>query len=142
MSKSAIGQRSRGQTTYLAVVVLVQSPVSAGVDLLVALVGSTAAQSGVHVHVVARHVQADQALEDNGPPGPSRAQEDQQARRGAAICHHVQHRAEGGRLVKIPGSIAIQCVQQTRHAIKERTGARMEGHIVEGGNGEDDTRVP
>lgn len=38
--------------TYLAIVVLVEGPVGFGVDLLVALVGSTDAQSGVHVHIV------------------------------------------------------------------------------------------
>lgn len=114
---------------------------STGVDLLVALIGSTAAQSRIHVHVVTRHVQADQALEDNGPPRPCGAQKDQQTRRGAAICHHIQNRAERGRLIEVSGSIAVQCVQQAGHAIKEGAGARMKGHIIEGGNGEHDSGV-
>lgn len=141
--KSAIGQLQRVRySSHLAVVVLVQSPVSTGVDLLVALVGSTTAQSGVHVHVVARHVQADQSLEDNGPPRPCGAQKDQQTRRGAAICHHVQDRTESGRLIEVSGSISIQCIQQTGHAIQDGAGARVKGHVVEGGNGEDDSGVP
>lgn len=79
----------------------------AGIDFLVALVLATAAQRGIHVHVVTGHVQRDQALEDNSPPRPGRAQKDQQARSGAAVCHHVQHRTKGGRLLEITGRITI-----------------------------------
>lgn len=94
-------------------VILVKDPAAAGVDLLVALIGTTHAQGGIHVHVVTGQVQADQTLEDDSPSGPGGAEEDDQARGCAAICHHVQHGAEGGRLVEITRRISIQCVKQT-----------------------------
>ena len=132
----------RATSSYLAVVVLVEHPVPVGVDLLVALVGPAHAQRRIHVHVVTGQVQRDQTLENDGPPGPGGAQEDQQARGGAAVRHHVQDRAESGRLVEIPRRISIQCIQQTRYAIKEGAGARVQRHVIEGCDGEDDAEVP
>lgn len=93
---------------YLAVVVLVENPASLGIDLLVAHVRAAHAESGVHVHIVTGHVQADQALEDDGPTRPRRAQEHQQTSSSATISHHVQHCAECSRLVEVSRSISIQ----------------------------------
>lgn len=62
--------------SYLAGVVLVHNPATARIDLLVALAGSAHAESSVHVHVVAGHVQADETLEEDSPSGPGGAQED------------------------------------------------------------------
>lgn len=127
---------------YPAVVVLVEDPAAAGVDLLMTLVGTTHTQRSVHVHVVTGQVQADQALKDDSPSGPGGAQEDNQARSRAAVGHHVQHGAEGGRLVKVTRCISIQCVEQTRHAVQKRTCARVEGHIVEGRESKDNSEIP
>lgn len=91
-------------------VVLVENPAAAGIDLLVALVGSTHAESRVHVHVVTGHVEADQTLEDDCPTRPGGAQEDQQTSGCAAVSHHVQDCTEGGRLVEITRCVAIQRV--------------------------------
>lgn len=107
-----------------------------------ALVGSADAQSSVHVHIVTSHVQANQTLEHDSPAGPGGAQENEQARGSAAVRDHIQDGAEGGRLVVVPSSIAIQCIQQTRHTIEDRAGARVKGHVVERGDGKDHTEVP
>lgn len=54
-----------------------------------AAVAPTHSQGGIHVHVVARKVQADQQLEDDGQARFRRAEEHQQTRRGASIGDHV-----------------------------------------------------
>lgn len=94
-------------------VVLVQNPASGRINLLVALAGTTPAQGGIHVHVMAGHVQANQTLENNGPPRPSRAQENKQTSSGATVCHHIKHCTKGGRLVEVSRGVPIQGVQQT-----------------------------
>lgn len=82
------------------------------------------------MHVVTGHVQADKTLEDDCPPGPGRAQENEKTCSRAAICHHVQHGTESGGLVKVPCCIAVQPVQQTGHRVEEGAGTGMEGHVV------------
>lgn len=99
--------------SYLAVVVLVENPASLGIYLLVAHVRAAHAESGVHVHIMTGHVQADQALEDDGPTRPRGAQEHQQTSSSTTISHHVQHCAKCSRLVKVSCGIAIQRIQQT-----------------------------
>lgn len=123
-------------------VVLVEDPAAAGIDLLVALIRATHAQRGIHVHVVTSQIQADQTLENNGPSGPGRAQENDQAGGSAAVRHHVQHSAEGGRLVEVTRRISIQRVEQTRHAIEKGTCSRVEGHVIKGCDGKDDSEIP
>lgn len=95
-----------------------------------ALAGTSHAQSGVHVHVVAGHIQTDESLEHDGPAGPGGAQEDQETGGGASVGDHVQHSAKGGRLVEVASGITVQPVQQTRHGIEERASSRMEGHVI------------
>lgn len=92
---------------HLAVVVLVQNPAPGRINLLVALAGTTPAQGGIHVHVMTGHVQANQALENNGPPRPGRAQENKQTSSCATVCHHVKHSTKRGRLVEISRGISI-----------------------------------
>jgi hypothetical protein len=116
--------------SYLVGVVLVHDPATGGINLLVALAGSAHAQSGVHVHIVAGHIQTNQSLEDDSPTGPGGTEEDQETRGCAAVSHHVQHRAEYGRLVEVASRIAVKRVQQTRHRVEERAGSRVEGHVV------------
>lgn len=126
---------------YPAVVVLVEDPAAAGVDLLVALIGTTHTQRRIHVHVVTGQIQANQALENDSPSGPGGAQEDDQTRGRAAVRHHIQHGAEGGRLVEVPRRISIQCIKQTRHAIQKGACSGVEGHVVEGCEGKDDSEI-
>lgn len=110
-SAALVSATFRESPTHLAVVVLVQNPASGRINLLVALAGTTTAQGGIHVHVMASHVQANQSLENNGPPRPGRAQKNKQTSGCATIRHHVKHGTKGGRLVEISGGISIQGVQ-------------------------------
>jgi len=69
---SMAGLRSEPTWSYLVGVVFVHQPAPLNAHVLVALSLSTHDQSGIHVHVVARQIQADQALEDHrvgGFPG-------------------------------------------------------------------------
>lgn len=116
--------------SYLVGIVLVHDPATGGIHLLVALAGPSHAQSSVHVHVMASHIQTDESLEDDRPAGPGRAQEDQETRGGATVGDHVQHRTECGGFVEITSSITVQPVQQTRHGVKERACSGVEGHVV------------
>lgn len=122
-------------------VVPVQDPAASGLDVLVALAGPPHAEGGVHVHVVARHVQRDQTLEDDRPARPGGAQEDQEARGRAAVCYHVQDGTVRGRLFKVPSGISVQRIQQTRDTVEDGASPRMEGHVIKRRNGEDDSEV-
>lgn len=54
---------------YLVVVVEMQQTAAALLDFFVALAAVTHGERGVHVHVVASEVQADEALEEQRPSG-------------------------------------------------------------------------
>lgn len=84
----------------------------------------------VHVHVVACKVDGDEALEDDGPAREGRRQEDQQARRGAAVRDHVEDGTEAGRLLEDAGSIAVECVEEAGYAVQDRACAWVQGHVV------------
>lgn len=93
------------------------------------------------MHVVAGEVERDQALEEDGPAGEGRRQEHKQTGGGAAVRHHVEHGAEARRLLKIAGRVAVEGVEEARHAVQQRAGARVQRHVVERGDGQDDARV-
>ena len=99
------------------------------------------AQRGVHVHVVAREVQADEELEDGGVGGLGAGEEDEQAGGGAAVGDHVEHGAEAGRLAELARRPAVEGVEQAGDGVEEAAAAGVEGHEVEGGEGEDDAGV-
>ena len=107
-----------------------------------ARVGSTNDERRVHVHVVAGKVKGDEPLEDDGPTGEGGGEKNEEARGSAAIGDHVENGAEAGRLLTDTGGVAIEGVEQTRDAVEERAGARVEWHVVEGCEGEDDSGVP
>ncbi len=90
---------------------------------------------------MARQIQTDQALEEQGPPRPRGTEEYQQTGRRATIGDHVQDGAEPGGLLEVSGCQAVQGVEETRDTIQERTSSRMEGHVVQGRDGEDDPGV-
>lgn len=90
---------------------------------------------------VAGNVQADESLEKQRPAGPRGTEEDQQAGCGATIGHHVEHGTERSRLIIFTRNVTIHTIQQTGHGVKERTCARVEGHVVEGRDGKHDTDV-
>ena len=78
-----------GKNSYLVGVVQVQDIATATINLLVAPARAAHHQRGVHVHVVAREIEGDEALEDDRPARESGGEEDQQTRRRAAIRHHI-----------------------------------------------------
>lgn len=117
-------------SAYPAGVILVQDPAAARVDLLVALRRATHAQRSVHVHVVASQVQTDQALKQDRPPRPGRAQEDQKTRGGAPIRDHVEHTTKSRGLVVESRKISIQRIEETRDTVEKRACAGVEGHVV------------
>jgi hypothetical protein len=93
------------------------------------------------VDVVAGEVERDEPLEDDGPARPGGREENEEASGGAAVRHHVENSAELGRLFKVPRGISVQGIEQAGYAVERRAGARMKGHIVEGGEGKQDARV-
>lgn len=127
--------------TYLVGIVEVHYPVPVGRDVLVALRAPAHAQRRIHVHVVAGEVKRDQALEDDAPAGEGLGKEHKQAGRGAAIGDHVQHGTELGALFVVAGCVAVERVEEARHAVERGACARVEGHVVEGREGEDDSAV-
>lgn len=126
---------------YLVGVVERQDAAARLVDVLVAVLGAAHGQGGVHVHVVARQVERDQALEQDGPAREGRRQEHEQAGRGAAVRHHVEHGAEAGRLLKVARRVAVEGVEQAGHAVEQGAGARVQRHVIQRGDGQDDARV-
>lgn len=88
-----------------------QNIASATINLLVALSASTHGQSSIHVNVVARQIQTDQALEDNAPSWEGGCKKYQQTGRSTSVCDHIQHCAESGRLVISSCSETIESIQ-------------------------------
>lgn len=131
-------QRGVGREMYLVGVVERQNAATRLVDVLVAVVGAAHGQRRIHVHVVAGKVERNQALEHDGPAREGRRQEDEQARRGAAVRDHVKDGAEAGRLLKVPRSIAVEGVEEAGYAVQQRACAGMQGHVIERGDGEHD----
>ena len=134
------GSRRKGRT-YPVGIVQIQNPASRLVDVLVALIRAAHGQSGVHVHIMAREIERDQALEDDGPAGEGGREEDEQAGGRAAIGHHVEDGAEAGRLVEVARGIAVEGIEEARDAVQERARSRVQGHVVERGHGEHDSRI-
>ena len=95
----------------------------------------------VHVHVVAREVEGNEALEQDGEAREGGREEDKQAGGGAAVRHHVEDGAEARRLLEVTRGIAVQRVEELRDGVEERARARVEGHVVEGAYGKNDAGV-
>ena len=93
--------------TYVVGVVLLEQPAPALIHILVALVRASHAQRRVHVHVVARQIQRDEALEHNAPSRERLRQEDELTGCCTPVCDHVQHRTELGALFVCAGCVAV-----------------------------------
>jgi hypothetical protein len=93
------------------------------------------------VNIVAGQIQRDETLEENGPARPGGSKEDKQTRGRAPIRHHVQDRAEFCGLLKVPRGISVQGIEETGDAVQAGAGTRVERHVVEGGEREEDARV-
>lgn len=95
----------------------------------------------LHVHVMRRQIQRNQALAQKRIFGPRGAQITQQTTRRAPIRHHIQYRSKLGRLVEGPSRKPIQGIEKTRDRICREACQRVDGHVVERDQGEDNTRV-
>lgn len=98
-------------------------------------------QCRIHVDVVRCQIQTDQALEENAPSGERGGEIHEQASGRASIGHHIQDGAELGGLLKVSCCDPIERVQQAGYAVEERAGPRVNGHVIQRGDGEDDSRV-
>ena len=94
-------------------------------------------QRGIHVHIMAREVQTDETLENHAVGRFGGGEEDEQARGGAAVRHHVQDGAEFGRLLELPRRDAVEGVHEAGDGVEEGAAAGVQGHEVEGGDAED-----
>jgi len=120
--------------TYLVGVVQVHNTVLCR-HVLVALALAAHDQRGVHVHVVASKVQADQTLEDHRVRRLRSRKEDEQASSSAAISDHVENGAEARGLLELARGHAVQRIEQAADGVEEAAAARVEGHEVEGAEG-------
>lgn len=137
-------RRMRGREewkTYPIGVVQMQNPTATLIDLLMACLASTHFQACIHVDVVGSQVQADEDLKHNAPSRECLGQEDQEARGGAAVCHHVEDSAERCRLVISACCYAVEGVEETGYRVEKRTGAGVDGHVVKGCEGEEDAGI-
>ena len=98
-------------------------------------------QRGIHMHIMAREVQAYQPLKHDTPAWPRAREEDKQARRRAPVRHHVQYSAERRALVEMAGGDPVKRIEEAGNRVEDGAGARVQGHVVEGGDGEDHARV-
>jgi hypothetical protein len=98
-------------------------------------------QRRIHMVVMARQIQTDQPLEQQRPARPGAAEENEQAGGRAAVRDHVEHGAELRALLEVARGDAVEGVEEAGDAVEDGAGAGVEGHVVEGGEGEDDTGV-
>lgn len=125
--------------SYRVGIIQVQYLASALIDLLVTL--SAHAQRRIHVHIVTRQIQRDQSLENDAPSRERACQEDNQTRGCTAVRHHVEHSSELGGLFKFARSHAVEGIEEAGDAVRGGACAGVERHVVEGGDGEDDTTI-
>lgn len=129
-------RRGGGTTTYIIRVVQIQDPTPLLLDRLVAT--NTAVEGRIHVHVVAREIETNEALEEDGPLRVCRREEAEQACGRAAVRHHVEDGAKLCRLVEGARGVAVEGVEEAGDGVEEGAVVRVVGHEVEGGAGEDD----
>lgn len=106
-----------------------------------ARVGAPNDERGIHVHVVAGKIQGNEALEEDGPAREGGGEKDEETGGGATVGDHVEHGTEAGRLLEDAGSPAIEGVEQAGDAVEDGARAWVQGHVIEGGDGEDDARI-
>lgn len=93
------------------------------------------------MHVMAREIQRDKTLKHDRPARERGGEENKQTRRRAAISHHIQNSAEAGGLAEVARGVAVERVEETRHAVEDCAGSGVERHVVERAEGEDDAHV-
>jgi hypothetical protein len=101
------------RATHVVGVVLLQDPAPALIHVLVALSATAHAQCRVHVHIMTRQVQRNEALEDDAPTGECLRQEDEQTRCCAPVRDHIQHCTKLCRLIETASRVPIEGIEQT-----------------------------
>ena len=99
------------------------------------------AERRIHVHIMAREIQADQSLENHAIRRFRSGQEHQQTRRRAAVGHHIQHSAESRALPELPRREAVERIEQARDGVEEAASPWMQGHEVKGCDGKYDSSI-
>ncbi len=90
---------------------------------------------------MARKIQTYQPLENQTPPRPRGRQKHQQTSCSAAIRYHVRHSTESVFLREIPRYVAIKCVEETGETVECGAATRVDGHVGEGNQNQDDPDV-
>lgn len=90
---------------------------------------------------MACQIKAYQPLEDNGPSRECRSKEDEQASGGTPIGNHIEDCAELCGLVEVPRGYTIEGVKEARNAVEDGACPGVEGHVVEGCDGEEDAGI-
>ncbi len=111
------------------------------IDGFVTLAHPRHRQRRIHMVVMARQIETDQPLEQQRPARPGAAEENEQAGGRAAVRDHVEHGAELRALLEVARGDAVEGVEEAGDAVEDGAGAGVEGHVVEGGEGEDDAGV-
>lgn len=118
--------------TYLVRIIQVHNPAPTRADILMTLPLPTHRKGRIHMHIMTRKVQTDEALEHHTIGRLGRRQKDQQARGCAAIGDHVKDCSEAGGLPEFSRGPAIEGVEEAGDGVQEATAAWVEGHEVEG----------
>ena len=126
---------------YLVRIIQIHNPAPARTNILMALPLPAHRKRGIHMHVMTRKVQTDQDLEDDAVRGLCAGEEDEQAGGRAAVGDHVEYGAEAGRLPEFAGCEAVERVEEAGDGVEEGAAPWVQGHEVEGGEGEDDAGV-
>lgn len=90
---------------------------------------------------MAREIQTNQTLEHDTPARERLSQEDEQTGGRAAVSNHIENRAKLCGLSKVACGVTINGIEEAGDAVEKAAGARMQWHIVEGRNGEDNAGV-
>lgn len=130
-----------GGWIYLVRIIQVHHPTPARRNILMALPLPAHGQRRIHVDIVTGEIQTDQCLEDDGVGGFGAGEKDQEAGGGAAVGDHVEDGAELGGLAEFAGGEAVEGVEEAGDGVEEGAAAGVQGHEVEGGEGEDDARI-
>lgn len=112
-----VSENQKSTKTHLVGVVQVQEPTAALVDILVTGIGASHGQGGIHMNVVAREVEGEEHLENNGPSRERARQENKQARSGAPISDHVEDGTEARRLLESARGVTVEGIQKAGHAV-------------------------
>lgn len=110
-------------------------------NFFMALIRRTHHQRGIHMHIVTRKIQTNQALKQYTPRGISDCEKHQETCLGTPIDGHIQHGSKLRRLIEFACYHTINGVEGTGYAVKKGACSRVYRHEVEGQDGESNARI-